>query len=524
MSRILVIDDDPMIRDLLSRKIIFLGHQAVACGKLEEGRKLAFDEDFDVVLLDVNMPDGNGLDLLPALRQASSNPEIIIITGHGDENGAEIAIRSGAWDYIQKGTSMKNMVLPILRALEYRQEKLANRGPVMLERDLIIGESSAIKSTLDLVAQASASDVNVLITGETGVGKDLVARVLHLNGHRSKGEFVVVDCASLPDNLAQSTLFGHARGSFTGADRSFEGLVKMADQGTLFLDEVGELPMELQKAFLRVLQDRTFRPVGGDREISSDFRIVAATNRDLDEMVENGLFRRDLLFRLRTFNIEVPPLRERMSDVSLIAAHQVGVMGSASASGTRGMSPDFVEALTNYDWPGNVRELIHAVERAASVARFEQTLYPKHLPTYIRINVARKTHANTAGTASLLNGLSIEPGTDEVIESRLAAAVNLKQTADKGDLVFPPGFPGNIPPPPSAAGSSGALALPELKFGTTGFPDLKNYRDRAEIAYLMGLIEYTDGNVTLACKIAGMSRSRLYALFGKHGIDPRRSR
>jgi two-component system NtrC family response regulator len=257
------------------------------------------------------MPDGNGLDYLPSLREASSSPEVIIITGAGDPDGAELAIKSGAWDYVQKGaTSIKDMMLPLTRAMEYIKEKRTKRPPIVLKRAGIAGDSRAIRECLDLVSQAASSQTSVLLTGETGTGKELFARAIHENSSRASKSMVVVDCTALPDTLVEGLLFGHEKGAFTGADKTQEGLIQQADGGTLFLDEIGELPLTVQKTFLRVFAGTPFSTDGGQKERESDFRLVAATNRDLEQMVREGQFRQDLLYRLKAFSIELPPLRE----------------------------------------------------------------------------------------------------------------------------------------------------------------------------------------------------------------------
>lgn len=287
MAKVLIIDDDPVICDILYELVIRTGQTAVTEQTLRSGLERVKREDFDVVFLDVGMPDGNGLQTIGALRNSASNPEVIIITGAGDPDSAEMAIKNGAWDYLQKPISLNDITLTLTRVLQYRENLSASLVPtVVLKHDGILGSSEPMHECLKVLAQAAQNDANVLITGETGTGKELFARALHANSKRAKGNFVVVDCAALPESLKESALFGHAKGAFTGADNAAEGLVKQADGGTLFLDEVGELNPTLQKVFLRVLQERCFRPVGGKHEITSDFRLVAATNRNLEAMVK----------------------------------------------------------------------------------------------------------------------------------------------------------------------------------------------------------------------------------------------
>jgi len=263
MSRILIIDDDEGICATLSRIVKRLGHDAECAHTLKAGAQAAATGKVDVVFLDVNMPDGSGLELLPRITKLPSKPEVIIITGRGSADGAELAIKNGAWDYVQKPSSVKEMTLPLVRALQYREEKSSKKQMSVLRTDGIIGSSPALIQCLDRLAQAAGSDGNVIITGETGTGKELFSRAIHENSARCEGPYVIVDCTAIPESLAESTLFGHVKGAFTGADISAEGLIKQADGGTLLLDEVGELPLAVQKRFLRVLQVKRFRPVGG---------------------------------------------------------------------------------------------------------------------------------------------------------------------------------------------------------------------------------------------------------------------
>jgi len=235
---------------------------------------------------------------------------------------------------------------------------------INLKRDEIVGESRAIRDCLDQVAQCAGTDTGVLITGETGTGKELFARAIHVNSPRAQGPLIVVDCASLPDQLVESILFGHARGAFTGADCECKGLIEQADGGTLFLDEIGELPLETQKSFLRVLQDHVFRPVGKNRELKSNFRLVAATNRDLAAMVQQGLFRSDLYFRLNTFSIHLPPLRDREGDIEKLVMSFVFTICRRNRSPIKGVVPETLASLSAYHWPGNVRELLNVLEKA----------------------------------------------------------------------------------------------------------------------------------------------------------------
>jgi two-component system, NtrC family, response regulator len=458
MRNILIIDDDKLICRALSKVVQRMGYDAVCSFTLQEGLVQLASKAFDVVFLDVRMPDGSGLDILPRIKETVFSPEIIIITGAGDPDGAELAIKSGAWDYIEKSSSLKAITLSLNRALKYIEQRKAPKPAVALNREGILGDSKKLRVCLDILAQAAQSSVNVLITGETGTGKELFARAIHLNSSRAKQDFVVLDCAALPETLVESILFGHQKGAFTGAHMPQEGLLKQADGGTLFLDEVGELPVSIQKTFLRVLQEHSFRPLGADKEVKSDFRLVAATNRDLSEMVGKKGFRKDLLYRLQTISIDLPPLRERPEDIREIAYYHINKGCKFLSINTKGFSEDFFQILSSYNWPGNVRELVNTMEWVLTKAHDEPILFPKHLPTKIRIPAARQRVSKQD-----------EPHVD------------------------------------SAAGAASNSLLPKMR------EFLDDMRER----YLKDLTLAAKGNVKRACEISGMSRAHLYQLLKK---------
>lgn len=466
MSTILIIDDDSAICHVLSRVAGKMGHVAVACATLAEGEQRLAHMAFDVVLLDVHLPDGNGLEGLERLSAVASpgpRPDIIVMTGFGVPDDAELAVRHGALDYLQKGSTAQ-MAEALEHALQYRTQRQAGEpAPAAIVRDGIVGESPQLARCLDAMARMARGEGSVLLCGETGTGKELFAQALHRNSARAQGPFVIVDCAGLPDNLVESLLFGHVRGAFTGADRDAEGYVRQAHKGTLFLDEVGELPLGVQSAFLRVLQERAFRPVGSAREERSDFRLVAATNRDLDTLVREGAFRADLLYRLRGSCLQVPPLREREGDVALIAEHYIALFCSRLGLEPKRLSPDLQQLLERHIWPGNVRELVNAVDYAVNAARYEPTLFHPHLPTELRATLFKQR-------------LSLAPRPEV---------------------------------PDAAAPANGTL------------PPLALYREQvlrqAERQYIDQLMSQTGNDIREACRLAELSQSRLYALLKKHG-------
>jgi len=476
MASILIIDDDAQLCRTLSRIIERIGHRVQTATTFALGFEIARTEDIDLVLLDVRLPDADGLEQLPAIQAVPSAPEVIILTGYAGPDGAELAIQGNAWDYLDKPASLDTVTLSVKRALQYRAEKQLAHSPVHLQRLGIVGESPAIKACLDLVARAAPSNANILISGETGTGKELFARAIHANSPRASRNFVIIDCTALPEELIESILFGHKKGAFTGADRNEEGLIRHAHGGTLFLDEVGELPLSMQKAFLRVLQEKHYRPVGSSEELHSDFRLVAATNRDLDKRVESGHFRHDLLFRLRSLSLHLPPLRERTEDIRDLAVHHLMMLCDSYNVGMKGFSPDFLSMMGEYRWPGNVRELFGALEYAMTQALEEQTLFPYHLPTHIRAQVVRSSFEGAVSPPS-------------------------------GGEIFVPPSTGN-----------GAT-------DRNHFPKWKEFRkalvNDGEKQYLQNLLALAEGDVKSASRLSNLSVPRIYELLRKHGLSTR---
>lgn len=292
MARILVVDDEALMRTMVEVVCTRMGHEAVCASSIKEGLALG-RQGVDVVLLDAWLPDGNGLEFQREFANLPEEPDIVIITGHGDGDAAEAALRSGAWEFLTKPLQIRDIEQCLRHILAFRQGRKPGPASLKVDSGHILGSGPGMTQALKLLAQAAQSEVNVLILGETGVGKELFAKALFRNSGRAAQPFVTVDCASLPETLVESHLFGHSRGAFTGAERAREGLLLAAHKGTLFLDEVGDLPLVMQGAFLRALELRRFRPVGEVHEVDSDFRLVAATNRDLEGMARTGQFRGD---------------------------------------------------------------------------------------------------------------------------------------------------------------------------------------------------------------------------------------
>ena len=467
MARILIVDDDKLLCETLTDLLTRKNHTVSSVGTILEAKNTFRVVSYDIVFLDVRLPDGDGLTIIQELKETSSAPEIIIMTGQGDPNGVEIAIKNGAWCYLEKSSIARELLLPLTRALQYRDEKTRTAPPRILRREQIIGNSPQLNKSLELLANATCSDVNVLITGETGTGKEIFANTIQQNSSRKgNGQFVVVDCAALTETLVESILFGHAKGAFTGADNNSPGLIRQAHGGTLFLDEIGELPLGVQKSFLRVLQERSFRPVGAAAVEESDFRLIVATNRDLDEMVANGTFREDLVYRLRSLVIELPPLREREGDIIELAEYYVNKLSLKYGQKRKIFSPEFIEALNSYPWPGNVRELFHALDRVFATAIDSPTFHTQHLPEEIRIELGKTSILNTQTT------LAKEKGTQQAVT----------------------------------------------------VPYWNKYKNETECNYLQQLLVATNRDIPEACRMSGLSRARIYQLISKHNLQSKLSK
>ena len=415
VARVLVVDDERSMRELLSIVLRRDGYDVL----LASDGKVAVDtlkrERVDVLITDIRMPEMNGVDVLREAKRI--DPEIIsiIMTAFASTDTAVDALRLGAADYVHKSPNAVNdLRLRVRKELERRRLQQEN---VLLKRQLgtpnkfanIVGGSAAMMSVFELIETIAPTNSTVLITGESGTGKELVARAIHTRSPRSDRPFVAVNCGALPDTLLESELFGHMRGAFTGADTNKKGLLEVAEKGTIFLDEIGEMSAMTQVKLLRVLQERKFRRLGGTEEVEADIRIIAATNRDLARMVSAGEFREDLFYRINVIPVKLPPLRERHEDVQALAEHFVEKFAQQMKKEVRGISGAAVTCLRSYSWPGNVRELENAIERAVALERTPAVL-PDSLPEAVRVTagVAAGSAAQTPEERTLEDGFDLE--------------------------------------------------------------------------------------------------------------------
>jgi DNA-binding NtrC family response regulator len=404
---ILLIDDDQSLRRVIEYSLVENGFAVSPATSGEEGLALFQNEPFDVVITDITMPGMSGMDVLEKVRRADPGLPVIIITAYGTIESAVSAMKQGAFDYITKPFNRDELRITLDRALKMRRlekENVRLRAEVIdrYRFDAIVGGSEKIREVIALAGRVAPSDATVLVTGESGTGKELLARGIHYSSGRAEGPFVAVNCAAIPENLIESELFGHMKGSFTGAVRDKEGKFELADGGTLFLDEIGDLRIDLQAKILRALQERSVDRVGGVKKVDLDVRVIAATNRDLERDIREGNFREDLYYRLSVVILHMPPLRERKDDIPLLAEHFLKKFSPKGPNVT--LAPDAFALLISYGWPGNVRELENVMERASILKRGD---------TITTVDLPEKLSRRAAGAAGILlnlpdDGLSLE--------------------------------------------------------------------------------------------------------------------
>ncbi|MDR8391344.1 sigma-54 dependent transcriptional regulator [Aliifodinibius sp. S!AR15-10] len=385
---ILIADDEKEIRETLSMVLEDEGYKCHTASDGEEAIQAIQEGRFDILITDLKMPGADGIEVLQKTKQLSSQTLTIIITAHATVETAVEALRQGASDYILKPVDFEEVIIRIQNLLEHKELIQENRYlREQIDRKFnfnhIIGESEAMKQVYDMISRVSNASTHILITGASGTGKELVARAIHSNSDRSKKPFLALNCGSIPDDLVEAELFGYKKGAFTGAEKDHEGIFEAANGGTVFLDEIGELPPNVQVNLLRVLQEKEVKPVGSNQTVNFDARIITATNRDLKEEVEKGNFREDLYFRLNVVEISMPSLSERKEDIPVLTHHFLNKYNRELNRAVKGITSDAMTALISYDWRGNVRELENVIERAVLLGT-EDHITIGDLPASIR--------------------------------------------------------------------------------------------------------------------------------------------
>ncbi len=390
-QNILIIDDERNIRRTLDMILSGEGYQVFTCASAQAGLDVIKKERIHLVLLDIVMPETNGLDLLPKLLKVRPDLAVIMISGHGNVQNAVLAIKRGAYDFLEKPLDRDKVLLAISRALQTRELTKENRHlKQQIEgRYEMLGQSPALTEIRDQIARVAPTNGRVLILGESGTGKELIARAVHKMSHRAKNPFIKVNCAAIPEELIESELFGSDRGAFTGAVKTRDGKFLQADGGTLFLDEIGDMSLSVQAKVLRALEQGEFERVGGAKTFQVDVRVIAATNKNLHAEVECGKFREDLYFRLNVVPLTAPPLRERREDVPELAEHFLNTYAEENGFLPKALSEETRDLLLQYDWPGNIRELKNLVERL-SIMVSGDTIYPEDLPTLDGMSIPKQ--------------------------------------------------------------------------------------------------------------------------------------
>jgi two-component system response regulator PilR (NtrC family) len=393
-QKILVVDDEKSMCDFLEIMLQKEGYEVISTTSGEKALELLDNNLYSMILTDVKMPGADGFAVLRKAKEVSPDTVVIMITAYGSPEGAVTAIKEGAYDYVTKPFRVEEVKLTIKKALERSnliKENIRLRQAVEERYKFwnLIGKSPKMQRVYELVEKVAQTKANVLITGESGTGKELVAKAIHYNSVRKDGSFVTLNCGAIPENLLESELFGHMKGSFTGAIANKRGLLEMAEGGTLFMDEIGELPLPLQVKLLRVIQEREFKRVGGTDDIKVNVRIISASNQDLQQKVAHGTFREDLFYRLNVIQIKIPPLRERKEDITLLMNHFVQKYSTETGKKIEGITPEAMELLVGYDFPGNVRELENIIERSITLET-ATTITERHIRSYLNERMISK--------------------------------------------------------------------------------------------------------------------------------------
>ena len=478
------------------------GFQVSTAERGENGIKLVSESEFDIILTDLNLPDFNGIEMVRRCKEIAPDTEIIMITGDGSTEKAIEATKAGAFHYVEKPIEFEELILLIGKAIDRKRQsaeikelrgKLSSRNSY----EGVIGGSRPMQDIYEIIESVAESDANILILGESGTGKEVIANAVHYKSHRSKKPFVKLNCSALPKELIESELFGHKKGSFTGAISDKEGFLARANGGSLLLDEIGEMPMSLQPKLLRVLQERIYYRVGDDKPQTVDFRLISSTNRSPFDAIQDGNLREDLYYRINTIEIKIPPLRERMEDVPMLAEHFLDIYADKYKRETSEFSEKAYDQMLNYSWRGNVRELQHVIERAILLSKggkISELNIPKNLESSISMASISKSigKPNTA----LSNGAE-KPATVGAGEITLSAE-NLtgEQLFEKvGKFIVE-----NLPEPADGAEQSDVF-------------------NSLESGVVLAALKRTNGNKQAAANLLGLYRPRLYGMIKRHNID-----
>ena len=496
LEKILVLDDELIIRNVLGEILRRKNYSVIMAGCLADAENLVAHESFDLMFVDVRLPDGDGLQFLERVGLLPERPPVVIITGYGTIESAVACMRAGAFDYLIKPFTPGQIEIVLKKAESHRQLVKVNR--YFSEREgpagEIVGRSSAIHRVRQIIERVAPTDATILITGESGTGKEMVARELYRHSPRCNEPYIKVNCAAVSENLIESEFFGHEKGAFTGASDRREGRFELANRGTLLLDEVGEIPLNLQAKLLRVLQEREFERVGGNKTIKVNVRILTTSNRDLLHLVEKGEFRQDLFYRLNVFPVHVPPLREHAEDIIELAEYFLQRFSRKHGIQHTGFSDRAREAMLAYSWPGNVRELQNAIERAVILTGENLAVSPAALGMPVLNRPATLSVSSTMPDAS--PGGAPRPGPPQEPTAPAIPQPATETTAQ------PAGNESTVPPTPALAGADGGTprskSAPAIAQGVLPLEEI-------ERQHILAALQHTAGNRTQAATLLGIS-------------------
>lgn len=509
----LVIDDDLATLDLMRFQLESENFNVDTAEKGEQGIKLAGENTYDIILTDLNLPDMNGIEMVEKFKQICPATEIIMITGFGSVEKAVEATKAGAFYYIEKPVEFEELLVLIEKAIERKQQaaeikELRSKLSNITSYQGIIGGSKSMQIIFEMIENVADSDANILILGESGTGKEVIANAIHYKSHRAKKPFVKVNCSALPKDLIESQLFGHIKGSFTGANKDKNGFIGQAHGGSLLLDEIGEMPADLQPKLLRVLQEKVYYRVGSDKPKEADFRLISATNQDPFEAIKNGSLREDLYYRINTIEIKIPPLRERMDDVPMLAEHFLEIYAKKYNRDISKFSQQAYNQMLNYHWRGNVRELENAIERAILLTKTNtiDNLNVASMPTTSAVSVAV---ASSAGGGGGVNTSINEPNNFSPSQNNHSVKSNeINLDFESEEDLFE-----NI----------GEIIINNLPEDNKNGDDEDNENKKdvfssLEYGVVLAALKKTEGNKQAAANLLGLYRPRLYGMIKRHNI------
>ncbi len=502
IKKALVIDDDVSTLELMKFQLEAEGFEVVTVERGRAGLELVEEIKFDIILTDLNLPDFDGIEMVRRCKEISPDTEIIMITGFGSTEKTIEATKAGAFHYVEKPVEFEELLLLIEKAIDRTRQsaeikELRGKLSSRTSYEGVIGGSRSMQDIYEIIESVAESDANILILGESGTGKEVIANAIHYKSHRSKKPFVKLNCSALPKDLIESELFGHKKGSFTGAISDKEGFLGRADGGSLLLDEIGEMPASLQPKLLRVLQERIYYRVGSDKPQEVDFRLISSTNRSPFEAIQEGNLREDLYYRINTIEIKIPPLRERMEDVPMLAEHFLQIYAEKYKREGCEFSERAYDQMLNYNWRGNVRELQHVIERAILLCkggRITELNIPKNLDNSILLasisrnaNLGKADSQNAAGQFAAGNNSDSLPNTGSLSGAALFEEI--------GKFIV-----GKLPEP-------------------TGDTEQSDVFNSLENVVVSAALKRTNGNKQAAANLLGLYRPRLYGMIKRHNLD-----